>query len=217
METDLDTYYRRRASEYDEVYRKPERQSDIADLAGMLTRLLSRRRVLEVAAGTGFWIEAASRSAESIVATDVADETLDVARRRSYYPANVHFANCDAFSLDEIRGNYDAGLVCFWLSHLRQDRMSAFLDHLNVRLEPDSLVLVADNRYVAGSNHAITRTDSAGNTYQQRRSDNGESYEILKNFPEPDDLTGLVRSVGSTQAEVINLQYYWLLKYRTGL
>jgi len=216
LESDLETYYRLRASEYDEVYRKPERQADIALLADQLTQLVSGCRLLEVAAGTGFWTEVASRAAQSILATDIAEETLDIARRRAL-PPSVRLAICDAFALDEVEGTFNLGLASFWLSHLPRHRMVEFLAHLGARLEPDSLIVLADNRYVAGSNHAITRRDAAGNTYQRRVLRDGQTFEVLKNFPEPNELAGLVEEVGGLDTQVILLEYYWLLTYRTTL
>ena len=45
-------YYQQRAPEYDEVYAKPERQADLAELRRLLPPLVAGRRVLEIAAGT---------------------------------------------------------------------------------------------------------------------------------------------------------------------
>src|ERR1700678_291118 len=78
---DLGLYYRARAGEYDAVYAKPERQTDIAVLKSLLPDLVAGMCVLEVAAGTGFWTEALSVSAKRILATDINPETLALARR----------------------------------------------------------------------------------------------------------------------------------------
>ncbi len=55
MVTGTEKYYRARAQEYDQVYEKPERQADLARLRAWLAPVLDGRRVLEVAAGTGYW------------------------------------------------------------------------------------------------------------------------------------------------------------------
>lgn len=216
LEENLETYYRRRAAEYDDVYRKPERQADIVLLADLLTGLLAGCRVLEVAAGTGFWTEVVAKTAHSILATDVAEEPLAMARTRSLHPASVHLRTCDAFRLNELEGSFDAGLACFWLSHLPRDRMVAFLEHFGDQLESNSLVVLADNRFVPGSNHRISRVDGARNTYQNRMLRDGQTFEILKNFPDADELTQMATESGGHQAEVTLLEYYWLLTYRTG-
>ena len=55
MNTDLVTYYARRAEEYDLVYDKPERQADIGYLIAYLQRAFEGRTVNEIACGTGYW------------------------------------------------------------------------------------------------------------------------------------------------------------------
>ncbi len=210
MNGNLETYYRRRAGEYDSVYRKPERQADISRLGTLLRTVASGRRILEVAAGTGFWTEQLAMAACSILATDVAEETLAIARRRDYGEALMEFAVCDAFALGTLPGRFDAGVACFWMSHLLRDRMGAFVQHLCRRLEPGARVVLADNQYVEGSNHPVTRIDQHGNSFQRRSLASGEEFEVLKNFPTVDELHGLARGVGAV-GEVAMLEYYWLL------
>src|ERR1700728_5395396 len=82
--TELAEYYRERAAEYDAVYAKPERQQDLARLHGLLPPLVAGQRVLEIAAGTGYWTRVLSGSAASITATDLNAETLELARAREY-------------------------------------------------------------------------------------------------------------------------------------
>ena len=62
MSEDLVAYYRLRAAEYDNVYAKPERQDDIAALGERLSELLAGCRILELAAGTGFWTQIHGRA-----------------------------------------------------------------------------------------------------------------------------------------------------------
>src|SRR5712675_2278088 len=87
-EAGLVDYYRRRASEYEAIYAKPERQGDLAFLDKEIPRRLRGARVLEVACGTGYWTERVARSAAKIVATDAAEEPMRIARAKSY-PGDV--------------------------------------------------------------------------------------------------------------------------------
>jgi SAM-dependent methyltransferase len=214
LDNDIAEYYRLRAREYDAVYRKPERQVDIVRLGAQLATLVEGRRVLEVAAGTGYWTAAIAPTAKSVLATDAVDETLAVARSREYPDARVEFAVCDAFALDKVPGSFDAALACFWLSHLTRDRMPLFFRHLGARLEPGARVVVADNMYVEGSNHPITRTDAEGNTFQRRALESGAEFEVVKNFPTPDELCDLALAVG-VAPNVVVFDYYWLLYFET--
>ncbi len=89
MPQELQQYYSRRASEYEEIYQKPERQQDLAKLKILLADLLRGHRVLELACGTGYWTEVIAVTAQSIVATDISEETLALAMRKAYPPNRV--------------------------------------------------------------------------------------------------------------------------------
>ena len=76
-----------------------------------------------------------------------------------------------------------------------------------------SRVLVVDNRYVAGSNWPITRTDAEGNTYQRRVLESGAEYEVLKNFPSAEEVRDSIRSTGGEAPVVHAMNYYWYVIY----
>ena len=80
--TDIANYYAERASEYDVIYLKPERQKDIKSLLELLSDLLSNREVLEVACGTGYWTQFFAPQTISTTATDYNEEVLIIARNR---------------------------------------------------------------------------------------------------------------------------------------
>jgi hypothetical protein len=65
---------------------------------------------------------------------------------------------------------------------------------------------------VAGSSTPISRTDAAGNTYQQRRLDDGSSHEVLKNFPTPAQAVAALgpRARGAGWRD---WTHYWALTY----
>jgi SAM-dependent methyltransferase len=208
MPTGTEDYYRARANEYDAVYNKPERQRDLGILRSRLAHQLTGRHVLEIAAGTGYWTDGYADAAASVMATDVNDATLDVARHRRAWPATVRFAVADGFDLGVIDGPVDAGFVGFFWSHVRRDGLAAFLSGVADRIEAGGRVVFLDNRYVEGSNHPIARTDSDGNTYQQRKLADGASWEVLKNFPSPEQVRD---SLGPrfSNAAVEELGYFW--------
>jgi ubiquinone/menaquinone biosynthesis C-methylase UbiE len=207
--THLTSYYRDRAASYDAVYAKPERQADLATLRDVLPPLVAGRRVLEVAAGTGYWTAPLSRSAAAITATDINDATLDVARSRSYGPScRVTFEVADAYGLDEVPGEFDAAFVGFFWSHVLLADVPRFLAGLTARLLPGARVIVLDNRYVPGSSTPIARTAPSGDTYQLRSLD-GRDYEILKNFPTRAQFTA---DIGA-DVDWTDLEYYWLASW----
>lgn len=210
--TQLSDYYRDRAAEYDAVYAKPERQDDLGRVRGWLARV-ARGRVLEIAAGTGYWTQLLSASAAAVTATDINPETLDVARGRQYGPAPVTFQIADAYALEEVPGKFDMAFIGFFWSHVLRADLPRFLSGLHARLGPGTAVAVLDNCYVPGSSTPISRTTRQGDTFQLRTLSDGRSYEIVKNFPERSQFTADVAAIG-TDVEWTQLRYFWLATFR---
>jgi ubiquinone/menaquinone biosynthesis C-methylase UbiE len=201
-------YYARRASEHDEVYEKPERQKDLAVLREYLGQAFANRDVLEVACGTGYWTRYLCRSARSVLALDINEEVLEIARRRTYVGCPVRIVQADAYDLSRQEPAADAALLAFWWSHLPLQRLDPFLSSLKFALRPRADVLVLDNRFVAGSSTEFSRRDAWGNTYQLRRLKDGNAYEVLKNFPDRRAFMRQIRSHGEC-IEFRELDYYW--------
>ncbi|MGH9884546.1 MAG: class I SAM-dependent methyltransferase [bacterium] len=215
-DTSLVSYYAARAAEYERVYDKPERQADLRQLHAMVPALLEGRRVLEVACGTGYWTRRIAPVAASMVALDLAPETIVVAQANQSSP-NVSFQLGDAFALATVAGEFDAAFAGFWWSHVRHDEMNGFLEGLHNRLESGSRIVFIDNRFVEGSNWPITRIDSDGNTYQRRWLENGVEHEVLKNFPTTMELRGPIERAGGVELSIVELRHYWVAAYRIGL
>ena len=211
VERDLVTYYRLRAQEYDKVYAKQERQDDIRAIATWLSAAVAGRRVLEMAAGTGYWTPIMAATAESVVATDINPETLAIAESRDYPKRNVEFRIADAYAPDAVSGDFDCVFAGYFLSHVPLDRAAPFMQSVVDRAGSGGRVLMVDNLYVDDSNLPITRTDAGGNTYQTRQLDNGERFEVLKNFYDAEALEQLARPY-SAEVAVERLTYYWLLR-----
>jgi demethylmenaquinone methyltransferase/2-methoxy-6-polyprenyl-1,4-benzoquinol methylase len=70
-----------------------------------------------------------------------------------------------------------------------------------------------DNRYVEGSSTPISRRDEQGNSYQQRRLDDGSAHEVLKNFPTRDGALALLAEA-ARHAEWVEHPHYWTLRYQ---
>jgi SAM-dependent methyltransferase len=210
--TQLADYYRARAAEYDAVYAKPERQDDLHKVRRLLAGTV-RGRVLEIAAGTGYWTQALSASADAVTATDVNAEPLEVARSRQYGPAPVTFQLADAYALHEVPGQFDTAFIGFFWSHVLRADLPRFLHGLRARLGPGASVTVLDNRYVPGSSTPISRTTQEGDTYQRRALSDGTEYEILKNFPGRDQFTADVTAVAA-DVEWTPLRYFWLATFQ---
>ena len=211
-ETSLVDYYARRAGEYEKIFAKPERQPDLACLRTLLPGLFAGRDLLEVACGTGYWTPLTSGSARSILATDINEEVLEIARHKTYPKHNVTFQIADAYTLENVNGRFSAGFAGFWWSHIPKQRLSHFLDCFHSKLCPGALVVFLDNHYVEGSSTPIARRDSDGNTFQKRKLEDEAEFEVLKNFPTGTELCASVNA-RAYDAEVTQFKYYWCLRY----
>lgn len=214
MNTDIKEYYALRAQEYEKVYARPERQEGRRWLRDLLQRLFTGRRVLEVACGTGYWTREIAEVVESVLATDINEAVLEIARAKQYPSENVRFQIADSFTLENVAGAYDAGFAGFWWSHVSKARLRDFLSTFHGRLQPGSLVAFVDNTYVEGSNTPMAgRVDEEGNTYSRRVLESGRQYEILKNFPTEAEIREVLGSQASA-IEHFTSTYYWCVSYR---
>jgi len=208
----LEQYYSKRASEYEQIYEKPERQHELEWLRQRVPSLLRGKTVLEVACGTGYWTQYIARAAKKVYACDINEAVLEIAREKRIAPGRAEFFKADAISLEGAPAGCDAAFAGFWWSHVKKSELARFVENLARRLERGALVAILDNKYVEGSSTAISRRDAEGNTYQKRRLANGEQHEVLKNFPTADELREAVRPV-AREAHLESLTYYWLLVF----
>ena len=206
------TYYAQRATTYERVYFKPERQSDLRAMEAWLGGPFAGRDVLEIACGTGWWTPHGARDAASWLATDLNPETLAVARIKPL-PACVRFAEVDAYTLDGLPAQRFSGAFagCWW-SHVPLARLVPWLERLHARLDRGARVVFLDNRFVQTSSTPLSRRDAEGNTYQQRMLDDGSAHEVLKNFPSRD---AAIAQLGPRARDVewIEHIHYWVLSY----
>lgn len=208
-------YYAKRASEYEAIYAKPERQADLRQLKRIVAEAMAGHEVLELACGTGYWTEAIAPSARSVVAGDINAEMIEVAREKRWDAGNVEFRLFDSYALPDFGREFTAAFAGFWWSHIPRARLGDFLRSLGSKLAPGARVMFVDSRYVAGSNTPIARTDAAGDTFQMRRLADGSSHEVLKNFPDEAELRRIVTaSGGGREAVVTLLDHFWVLTYR---
>lgn len=209
----METYYARRAAEYEKIYEKPERQADLGRLRAELPALFKGERVLEIACGTGYWTQLIAAQAESVLAIDAVEDVLAVARSKSYPRSNVRFEQADAYALPAWPEKFSACFAGFWWSHVPLARLDGFLKGLQRCLEAGARVVFLDNRYVEGSSTPVSHSDAQGNTYQRRRLGDGSSHEVLKNFPTEQDMHTRLRRHGG-EVRFSSYEYYWVATYR---
>jgi len=212
IEDTMVNYYADRANEYERIYAKPERQEDLRRLRGFLEHTFAGAQVFEIACGTGYWTAVVGWSASSVVATDINQEVLAVARCKPVDPQKVTFRREDAYALPTMPRRFTGGFAAFWWSHVPRARLRSFLVGFHRMLSPSARVVFMDNAYVEGSSTPVSRTDESGDTYQVRKLDDGSIHEVLKNFPTESELRAAVDGM-ATEVQVEFLRYYWILSY----
>jgi len=187
----MQSYYGKRAPLYDSSmgYDDHGAVAMLAPVLRQITNLLERKRVLEIVCGPCFWTERVSEVAESILATDYNDATLDQARRKCLDWGKVALQRADAYDLSTVRGSFDAALAVDWFAHVPRSRFHEFLRGLHSRLQPGSIVVLCDQ--LPGSESLSGMYDSEGNHLQTRELPDGTSCRVIKHFLSDQELTEL--------------------------
>ena len=210
---DMADYYKRRASYYERVYHKPERQADLRAMEAWIRQPFAGRHVLEVACGTGWWTPHAALDCASWLATDLNPETLALAQAKPLPPGKVRFQTVDAYSFEQLgQQTFDAAFAGCWWSHVPLQRLPGWLATLHARLRPGARVVFLDNSFVQTSSTPLVRQDEAGNTYQHRTLDDGSTHEVLKNFPTRQQAVSLL-GPRARNTDWIEYEHYWILSY----
>ncbi len=220
MENDIVEYYARRAREYEAIYHKPERQADLSQLIEAVKEQFRDRHVLEIACGTGFWTQYIAQTARSVLATDINEEVLAIARQKDYPRDNASFLQADIYApgpLETPEDHPQPFEICFggfiW-SHIPLGEIGAFLTAVHRRVGQGGTVMFMDNRYVLGSSTPIAERDKEGNTYQSRKLRDGSTHKVIKNFPTREQLLELIQS-SSKNPCYTQYDYFWTLSYQT--
>ena len=88
MKTNIKTYYKNRASVYEEsMYFKNEsnRLKEVKKIDVLLGKLFRQKEIIEVACGTGYWTVVLSKVAKNIQATDAVKEVINIAKNKKYF------------------------------------------------------------------------------------------------------------------------------------
>jgi len=211
-EESLVDYYANRALEFEKVYTKQERKNDLFRLGEHLKNELRDRDVFEIACGTGYWTAMIADVVGSITATDINEAVLAIARAKDLREDCVTFEILDAYAPRYSGGEFNAGLACFWWSHIPLIRLHEFLREFHSSLSPGASVTFADNRFVEGSSTALSKSDADGNTYQMRNLGDGSSYEVLKNFPTRAFLYQTLARY-SDDISITDFDFFWSVTY----
>lgn len=199
-------YYRARAGEYDEWFRREGRYDrgpelnarwhrEIATVAGALEAFRPAGRVLELACGTGLWTERLLPYASEIVAVDAAPETIALNRARVRSP-RVQYVNADLFSWEPPGRAFDIVFFSFWLSHVPPRRFEAFWGLISNSLRATGRFFLIDSLRdptSTATDHSLPTRDTAT---VRRKLNDGREFEIYKIFYTPSTLTQRLPALG---------------------
>jgi demethylmenaquinone methyltransferase/2-methoxy-6-polyprenyl-1,4-benzoquinol methylase len=199
------TYYRARASEYDEWFlrqgrydRGPEANAlwfaEVTEVRAALERFPLRGNILELACGTGLWTEQLLAGADRITAVDAAPEVLELNRKRLHSP-KVDYLQADLFAWQP-PDRYDAVFFGFWLSHVPPQRFDSFWRMVADSLPPGGRVFFVDSKYEPTSTARDHRLGPPDAGTALRRLKDGREYQIVKIFYPKDELQQRLARLG---------------------
>ncbi len=210
---ELEAYYAQRASEYEAIYAKPERQEDLTQASQLLQDIFHQKKVLEIACGTGYWTPFIAQSAEYVLATDINESVLEIARTKNYPLDNVQIRQADLYQI-QADPSFDALFGGFIWSHIKVEALPSFLAKVSTLVKPGGTIVFMDNCFVEGSNTPISEQDEQGNTYQQRSLENGAQYLVLKNFPTFEFLEQTLGGIAQN-LQYKALKHFWICVFQT--
>ena len=198
-------YYQARAPEYDAWFLRQGRydrgeahraqwEAEVERLEQALATFAPTGDVLELACGTGWWTERLSKYGASLTAVDASPEVLELNKKR-LPSARIDYVQADLFSWRPER-TFDTVFFSFWLSHVPPERLEGFWDTVRRCLNPGGRVFFIDSRYTSDAtakDHTLNSPEAHSVT---RRLDDGQTFEIVKVFYEPERLEAQLGALG---------------------
>lgn len=198
-------YYRARAAEYDEWFlrlgrydRGPDTNQrwfdEIEIVRGALETFRPVGDVLEIACGTGNWTERLAPHADTVLAVDGAPEMLAINQARTSSLGVRHQqANIFEWTPDQ---KFDCVFFGFWLSHVPEEKFEPFWETVELSLKPGGRVFFVDSLPDPDSQAKNHPPVDAAAGLQKRVLNDGQQYEIVKRYYQPESLTATLAQRG---------------------
>jgi SAM-dependent methyltransferase len=220
MAAGMVAYYEARAPEYDDWYLRRGRYDhgtidnqawsmELDQATVWLDGLPWAGRIVELAAGTGWWSPLLASKGE-LWCYDAATAPLDRARERLLaHRLRAHLHVRDAWDPPE-PPPADGLFAGFWLSHVPRDRLAAFLGLCRSWLRPGGQLAFIDSRPDPASGSSDRSWDPTTETSLRRLSD-GRAFRVPKVYYRPDELTAALEAAGFAQVRVGSTARFFLL------
>ena len=217
-------YYRARAGEYDEWFRRegrywrgPEHKAqwdaEVSAVYAELDRFRPAGEVLELACGTGWWTERlAGYPGTCITVVDASPEVIEV-NRGKLGEGRVRYVCDDIFARRPDRA-YDVVFFGFWLSHVPPERFAGFWEQVRAALAPGGRFFFVDSLRTEASTAVNHRLPAPEDVVTVRKLNDGRSFHIVKVFYDPPELQARLGAMG-WKAEVRGTDGYFLYGHGT--
>lgn len=217
MKTDkqiLSEYYNKKAQEYEEVYHRQDktRLAEQTQVKQYIKESFINRYVLELACGTGYWTESLLTVAQKIVAIDQSPDMLSIASKRYADHPKINFLLGDAYAPPISFPKYNGCMANFLFSHIPKEQIHPFLKTLHGRLEKDAFIFFVDSNYQEGIGGTLIEKKGEEDTRKRRKLNNGEEYDILKNYYSKEELETIFGKY-SKKLLVQYLTNFWIVGY----
>ncbi|MBD2207162.1 class I SAM-dependent methyltransferase [Calothrix sp. FACHB-1219] len=218
-------YYSARANEYDEWFYRLGRydrgeeinqrwfqEIDIVQQA--LQQIGQFEQILELACGTGIWTQELLKIGNKITAIDASEEVIAI-NRSKLNTQNVEYQQIDLFTW-EPNTEYDLVFFSFWLSHVPPELLESFLVKVYKSVRAGGQVFIVDSRFepTSTANNHILKDD--GKIYKSRKLNDGQEFQIVKVFYQPEELHKHLTEVGFI-ADVKITEHYFIYAHATKL
>jgi 2-polyprenyl-3-methyl-5-hydroxy-6-metoxy-1,4-benzoquinol methylase len=215
-------YYRARAGEYDEWFYRQGRYDrgeklnarwlhEVDILKSALHKLGKFNNILELASGTGIWTQELLTIGDKITAIDASQEVIEI-NRYKLNSLKVEYCKVDLFAW-EPNTEYDLVFFSFWLSHVPPELIDVFLQKVYKSVRVGGKVFIIDSRFEPTSTANNHTLKDDGNVYISRKLNDGQEYQIVKVFYQPEQLRWELTQAGF-QPDVKVTDNYFI--YATG-
>ena len=207
-------YYNKKAQEYEEVYTRQNktRLDEQRIISEYIVSHFQDKIVLELACGTGYWTKYLLLVAKEIVAIDQSREMLTISQNRYGESSNIAFFIADAYNPPMHNPAFTGCMTNFLFSHISRNEITSFLETLHTRLAKHAFVMFVDSNYQKGQGGRLVKKKGHKDTWKRRKLNNGEEYDILKNYFSEEELKNIFGKYTKNLA-IKYMKNFWIVGY----